>query len=97
MTPEDILFKQFRNLPPHRSKKFVDWKHKKYGMMLHHALGSVGRLKLNDYLTHPVNMEQHLTAHKDMKKFFIEFLPDMVNDLFVYINEVENSKTKKEI
>jgi hypothetical protein len=88
MTPEDILYKQFRNLPVFRSKKFIDWVHKKYGKCVHHLTGSQGRQKLMDYLVVPIDLDDHQKAEKEKEKYFINNLARSFSLLCEYLQEI---------
>lgn len=84
------LYKRLRNLPIRKSKKYMDWVKKKYpDKEIHHCLGSMTGIKLNDLLVMPVTREQHLEAERNKIDFAIDNLPQSLNLLFEYIKELE--------
>lgn len=90
----EILYKQLRNLPIYKSKKFLAWVKQKYpDKEVHHLLGSMTGIKLNDYLVKPVQRQEHLEAEKHKQDFAIANLPQSLNILFQYIKELELKPT----
>lgn len=84
----EILFKQLRNLKPRHSKHYLKWLKVKFpGMELHHLLGSMGSLKLNDFLVVPVTREEHLKAERNKIQFFEDNLAKCLNLIFEYLEE----------
>lgn len=89
----EILFKQLRNLPARKSKKFMAWVKKKYpDKQRHHLLGSMTGIKLNDFLLKPVTHTEHEHAEKHKIDFAINNLPESLDLLFEYIKYLEEKK-----
>lgn len=84
------LYKQIRNIPSFKSKKFIKWVKAKYPEReIHHSIGSMTGIKLNDFLVVPVTRHEHERAEKHKIDFCIENLPKSLNILFEYIKEIE--------
>lgn len=87
----EILFKQLRNLPPRHSARFIKWLKGKYpNHECHHLLGSMGSLKLNDFLAVPVTREEHIKADANRIDFLSDNLAESLNLIFEYIEFIEN-------
>lgn len=89
----DILYKQLRNMPVYKSKRFIKWVHEtkgKEGLQFHHLTGSMGRMHLNNYLGVLVSAEEHQEAHKGASEFCIERLPEAINNLCEYVEFLES-------
>lgn len=86
----ETLYKQLRNLPTRKSKKYMDWVKKKYpDLQRHHLLGSMTGIKLNDYLLVPVTHQEHEHAERNKMDYAIKNLHKSLNLLFEYIKELE--------
>jgi len=88
----ETLYKQLRNIQPvYRSKKFINWVKAKYPQYeVHHLLGSMTGIKLNDYLVKPVTRREHLEAEQHKIDFAIDNLARSLNILFEYIKHLED-------
>ncbi len=87
----EILYKKLRNLPIRKSKKYMDWVKAKYPHKeIHHIIGSMTGIKLNDYLLIPLTHEEHEMAERHKIDMCIQGLPESLNILFEYIKELEN-------
>lgn len=87
------LYHRLRNIPVYKSKKFLKWVKEKYPTLeIHHLLGSMTGIKLNDYLVKPVTRREHLEAEQHKIDFAIDNLPRSLNILFEYIKQLEESK-----
>lgn len=82
----EALYKRLRSLKVRRSEAYKKWLKKKYpGKELHHLIGSMTGIKLNDYLLLPVDRETHLGAEAQKREFCIEHLHESLGLLFEYI------------
>jgi hypothetical protein len=89
----EILYKQLRNLQSRKSGKFKKWIKKEYpGKDMHHLLGSMTGIKLNDYLLLPLTRTEHMKAEKSKIEFAVDNLPKSLNILFDYIEYLESRK-----
>lgn len=89
----NILYKQLRGLPVYRSDKFLKWVKAKYpDRDMHHLIGAMTAIKLNDYLILPLTREEHIQAESKKGEFAVDNLPRSLNILFEYIKEIENEQ-----
>lgn len=96
MNPDVSVYNRFRRfLRPWKSKQYLTWLKAKFpNHDLHHALGSMGALKLSDSLMIPLTREQHEEAHKAPGCFFEDNLHIAVNHLQNYITYLENENER---
>jgi len=95
----DEFYTRTRNLiKPWKSKNFLEFAKGKYPTkVLHHAIGSMGSLKLTDLLLIPLDRLEHGKADRERAKYFKEYLPFMLNLVQEYITklEKENEEIKR--
>ena len=85
------LYRRFRNQKPRKSKQFLEWFRKKYpNEDPHHLIGSMGPLKLNDYLLMNIKRIDHNKADTERELHFFMYLPTSLQILFDYIQELED-------
>ncbi len=86
----EILYKQFRNLPARKSPRYLAWLRKRYpDKQVHHLIGSMTGIKLNDLLCVAVTAEEHEQAEREKIKFFGERLSESINNLIIYLEEIK--------
>jgi hypothetical protein len=84
------LYKQLRNMPIYRSKKYLKWlKENCPDLEPHHLIGSQTSIKLNDYLVNMVSREEHQRAEKEKEEHFSGNLAQSLNRLFKYVQYLE--------
>ena len=67
----EILYKQFRELPVYKDKNYLKWLRVKYpDKELHHLTGSMTGIKLHDCFIVPVTRAEHIKAEANKIQFF---------------------------
>lgn len=89
MTTEEILYKQFRNIPPLRLKEYQDWLHKKFpDKEIHHLTGSMGSLKLHDCFSLPTTRKEHTEYHNgNTQQVFIDNIAYSIRLFLQFLQE----------
>ena len=87
----EILYKQFRELPVFKSKGYIKWLKNKYpNKECHHLTGSMTGIKLHDCFIAMVTRAEHIEAEKHKIEFFNNHLTEAIRNLINYLNAETN-------
>lgn len=88
---EKELYGRFKhNIKPAKSGKYLEWvRENNPGKEIHHLIGSVGPLKLTDYLVVAVTRDEHNRAEAFKILYFFENLHIAINNLINYVKHLE--------
>ena len=88
-TMKEILYKQLRNLPCYKNADYLKWlRERNPDKTIHHLIGSMTGIKLNDYLLIPLTIQEHEEAERHKIEFCIDNLHIALNNLFEWVNTI---------